>query len=149
MDAIKSRAAFQGHVSERNWLFKILKHNLIDFLRRKNRSNPVSGEESLEELPEAFDDTGFHRGTWKKGTEPVEWRSPESNLVNREFWKVFHRCVSKLPEKVSRIVLMREMDGLSTDQICSVAGISESNFWVIQHRARIALQRCLQTNWFQ
>jgi RNA polymerase sigma-70 factor (ECF subfamily) len=43
---------------------------------------------------------------------------------------------------------MREMDDRKTDEICSVLGITQDNAWVMLHRARMALRRCLEKNWF-
>jgi RNA polymerase sigma-70 factor (ECF subfamily) len=43
---------------------------------------------------------------------------------------------------------MREVDGVESKDICRTLNISESNLWVMLHRARMALRRCLETNWF-
>jgi RNA polymerase sigma-70 factor (ECF subfamily) len=44
---------------------------------------------------------------------------------------------------------MREFDGLPGEEICKVLGITPSNLWVILHRARAKLRRCLEVNWFE
>jgi len=43
---------------------------------------------------------------------------------------------------------LREVDGLDGKEVCALLGITESNLWVMLHRARMALRRCLETNWF-
>jgi RNA polymerase sigma-70 factor, ECF subfamily len=40
------------------------------------------------------------------------------------------------------------MEDLSTEEICKVMDISTTNSWVMLHRARVNLRRCLETNWF-
>jgi RNA polymerase sigma-70 factor (ECF subfamily) len=40
------------------------------------------------------------------------------------------------------------VDGLGTDEICAALGITPNNAWVMLHRARLALRRCLETVWF-
>jgi RNA polymerase sigma-70 factor (ECF subfamily) len=40
------------------------------------------------------------------------------------------------------------MDDVDSKEICAKLDISESNLWVMLHRARMALRRCLETNWF-
>ena len=149
LEGFKARARFKGEVSEKSWLFTILRHNLIDLLRRKTVfAAGMEESDAADGLPEAFEDSGFRRGNWKAGFEPVEFRSPETELVDAEFWKTFHRCVSKLPAKIARVVLLRELDRLPAEEICSIAGVSRSNFWVMCHRARVALQQCLKKEWF-
>jgi RNA polymerase sigma-70 factor (ECF subfamily) len=44
---------------------------------------------------------------------------------------------------------MREIDGAGTGEICKVLNLSETNLWVILHRARMHLRRCLEVRWFE
>ncbi len=147
LEAFRARDRYDEKVSEKNWLFTILKHNLIDLLRRKSVTELDDEESEIEES--FFDEAGLRKGKWKKRMEPVDWKSPEASLVQDEFWKVFHRCLGKIPEKMARVMLLRELDDIPSREVCVILGISQSNFWILQHRARLALQRCLQTNWFQ
>jgi RNA polymerase sigma-70 factor (ECF subfamily) len=43
---------------------------------------------------------------------------------------------------------MREMDGVPSKEVCAILSISDSNLWVMLHRARMALRECLEMNWF-
>jgi len=45
--------------------------------------------------------------------------------------------------------MMREMDEIESKEICATLSISDSNLWVMLHRARMALRECLATNWFE
>jgi RNA polymerase sigma-70 factor (ECF subfamily) len=65
-----------------------------------------------------------------------------------EFWQVMRDCLSKLPEKIRAVFTMREMDGVPSKDICAVLSITDSNLWVMPHRARMALRECLEMNWF-
>jgi DNA-directed RNA polymerase specialized sigma24 family protein len=40
------------------------------------------------------------------------------------------------------------MEEISTKEICQTLSVSESNLWVMLHRARMGLRECLETNWF-
>jgi hypothetical protein len=44
---------------------------------------------------------------------------------------------------------MRALDGEETDTICKELGITSSNVWVMLHRARSALRKCLELNWIK
>jgi RNA polymerase sigma-70 factor (ECF subfamily) len=65
-----------------------------------------------------------------------------------EFWQVMRDCLSKLPEKIRAVFTMREMDGVRSKDVCAILSISDSNLWVMLHRARMALRECLELNWF-
>jgi DNA-directed RNA polymerase specialized sigma24 family protein len=45
--------------------------------------------------------------------------------------------------------MLREMEEISTKEICKMLSITESNLFVMLHRARMALRECLELNWFQ
>lgn len=152
LEAFKSRASFKAASSEKSWLFSILRHNLLDLFRRKKVHGSVSlSEEELSSTSweEPFETSGWDKGKWIQGSEPTDWDSPEDHLSRQEFWNVFHHCASKLPPATARVLLLREIDGLPSDRICGLTGISRSNLWVLLHRARLALQSCLQQNWFK
>ena len=71
-----------------------------------------------------------------------------AELDREAFWKVFHHCTSRLPDKIAKVFLLRELDDLSTEEICSTLAITPGNLWVMLHRARSALRRCLENHWF-
>ena len=83
----------------------------------------------------------------------VRVRKPEvaEDLVvihRTEFWQVMRDCLTKLPQKVRDVFTMREMDDVPSKEICAILSITDSNLWVMLHRARMALRECLEMNWF-
>ena len=79
----------------------------------------------------------------------MEWSpDPGASLDRQVFWKTFHDCSSKLPKNVATVFTLREVDSVESKVICALLNISENNLWVMLHRARMALRRCLETNWF-
>lgn len=151
---IKSGSAFAGRSTERTWLTAILKNKILDHFRRASRQSSFtdleffSNEEGEPFIPEGlFKDSWIHNAQRSLG--PLEWPSDRcSSLDSEEFWKAFHNCASKLPKNVSTVFMMREVDATDSKDICRTLNISESNLWVMLHRARMALRRCLETNWF-
>ncbi|MBI1914089.1 MAG: sigma-70 family RNA polymerase sigma factor [Planctomycetes bacterium] len=144
LTALRSREHFAGKSSERTWLVGILKHKLIDHIRRQSRERPLpAGDASGGPLEELFDE----KGRWKN--RPVQGPGdPSTALEQKEFWEVFRRCLSTLPQRWADAFSLREMEGLSSDQACKVLNVSATNLWVLLHRARLRLWRCLETNWF-
>ena len=87
-------------------------------------------------------------GGWIHELGPAKWSDPGVAIDNEEFWKTFHDCSGKLPKNISTVFNLRELDGVDSKEICQMLNISESNLWVMLHRARMALRRCLETHWF-
>lgn len=80
---------------------------------------------------------------------PPRWGDPEQTFSDKQFWKVFELCMSRMPENTARVFFMRELLGLEVDDICKELSITTSNCWVILHRARMSLRLCLQQRWFE
>jgi RNA polymerase sigma-70 factor (ECF subfamily) len=147
--ALQAYHSYVGRGSERTWLIGILKHKIIDYFRRYSRQ-AAAGQ--VEE--EYFDHTEFFRtgewaGHWKTEYAPGEWQaSPAELLEQSEFWEVLNRCMTPLSPRIASAFTLREVDGLSSEEICKVLQISATNLWVMLHRARLHLQHCLEINWF-
>jgi len=142
--ALEKPQSFAGGSQLKTWLVGILKHKLIDQLRRQSREATVLDQGDAEDLDALlFDDTGHWRET------PVEWSDqPEASLGQRQFLDVLDACVDKLPAVQGRVFLMREWLELDTDDICKELAITPTNLWVLLHRARLRLRSCLQDTWF-
>ncbi len=70
-------------------------------------------------------------------------------MQRAEFWETLRNCLSKLPERVADVFMLREMEEMETEQICRELNISPNNLWVMLNRARMALRECLEMNWFK
>ena len=142
--ALKGRESFAGGSSEATWLVGILKHKIADHFRLQARQAPVD-ERDLREHPDpsAFD----RRGHWVSG--PVEWGGNPADLFRqKEFLEQLANCLSELSESHANAFTLREVEGLDAREICKVLNVTETNLWVILHRARMLLRRCLETRWF-
>lgn len=146
--ALRSADRYQGRSSERTWLAGILKHKLLDHFRKAGRETNFSDLEFYgPEEDQTFENQAFP-DHWNNASAPGEWAEAGAALDREEFWRVFQRCSGKLPERVARVFLLREVDDISSEEICATLNISPNNLWVMLHRARLALRRCLEVNWF-
>lgn len=147
--ALKAKKNFAGQSAERTWFVGILKHKIIDQIRKLSRE--VKFEESiddrsLEELD--FHQTGERIGAWKTGRRPQDWMiDPHDAIEQSEFWKFLRHCLSELPARTSLAFALREMEEMSTEEICNILKLSATNLRVTLHRARGLLRRCLEKNW--
>lgn len=142
--ALHAKEGFRGDSSERTWLTGILKYKIIDHMRRKSREQPTDNiETSIDAMDQHFDD----KGKWKVG--PAEWRvNPRKLLEQKQFWKVFHECLSKLSRRLARAFVLRELDGLGSEEIRELLNVSDTNSYVMLYRARMGMRACLEVNWF-
>ena len=146
--ALKARRNFRGRSSARTCLTAILKHKIVDHIRKKVREQASDNIESLFDTAALeSDDAIFNaRGDWK--TPPAKWSAnPTSLYEQKEFIDILYHCLGELPERQAKAFMMRELDGLKTDEICKTLNISATNSWVIIYRARMLLRQCLEINW--
>lgn len=147
LSAIRSREKFAGQSSIRSWLCGILKHKICDHYRKLGRETSFTDLEFLnDECEEKFVPEGY----WVHINGPKEWKPEADEVMHRdEFWQTMRDCLSKLPERVANVFMLREMEEVESKEICKMLSISDSNLWVMLHRARMALRECLANNWFE
>ena len=144
--AITAKDGFTGKSTVKTWLTGILKHKIVDAIRRKQRE-PVAAS-VLDEEADLEDFEGLFKagGAWQ--TPPSDWGDPEQALARQEFFDVMQLCLDKLPPNTARVFMMREVMELTSEEICKELTITANNLWVILYRARMSLRECLEMNWF-
>jgi RNA polymerase sigma-70 factor (ECF subfamily) len=140
--ALEKPQTFAGRSQLKTWLIGILKHKLIDQIRRNCKELSTTDDEGENIEDELF----TADGRWRDA--PQEWGDPEQSLRQVEFFKVLELCVERLPGVQGRLFMMREWLELETEEICKELAITPTNLWVMLHRARLRLRECLQLNWF-
>jgi RNA polymerase sigma-70 factor (TIGR02943 family) len=144
-------AGYQGHAgrsSERTWLIGIMKHKVVDHFRRLARTVQFQLPTENDE-PNCFEESGPWRGHWRDDRAPLGWPVDAAGRAeSAEFWTTLDRCLSQLPQQMSVAFTLREIDGLSSTEICEVLNITPNNLWVLLHRSRSKLRHLLEANWF-
>jgi len=140
---VKSVDRFTGASTLRTWLVSILKHKIIDYMRKSKREFSTDDETMGDWAGEEYFD---RKGRWKK--RPPEWISNPGKAYEREeFWGVLQGCLGKLKEKQHTAFVLRELEGMDSTAICDQLEISPSNLYILMFRARLALRKCLESNW--
>ena len=143
MAAFAGRDAFKGQSAERTWLIGILKHKVIDCLRRQGREVALVDKADVSGDIETtlFDECGH----WQADVRDC-WAQPEWALEREEFWDALRDCLAALPERLGRLFMLRELDGMETEELLQVLDISSTNnLWVMLSRARLRLSTCLES----
>jgi RNA polymerase sigma-70 factor, ECF subfamily len=145
--ALEGWDRFSGNSSVKTWLTGILKHKIVDHLRRQSREQPlVNGGDDERSEADAVDALFKPDGHWQ--TRPRNWGDPDQSLENKKFLEALEMCVQNLPAKTARVFMMRDVMDVDTDDICKELNITSTNCWVMLHRARLSLRECLEITWF-
>jgi len=141
--SMRAKDRFKGQSSEKTWLFGILKHKIIDYYRRKKYDRL---DMNVEDFAETTDKFFSNNGKWR--IQPASWDiNPVEVYEQKEFMDAFCQCLCQIPHRLADAFVYREVDGLNTEEIFKVMGITASNCWVMLYRARMLLRRCIETNW--
>ena len=141
--ALEKPQSFAGGSQLKTWLIGILKHKVIDQIRKHQREATILTTDDGEDLDEALFSEDGH---WRES--PADWGNPDDALRQRQFFTVLEACLEHLPQTQGRVFMMREWLELSTDEVCKELQITSTNLWVLLHRARLRLRECLQAGWF-
>jgi RNA polymerase sigma-70 factor (ECF subfamily) len=127
------RMQFEGRSSLATWIYRIATNASLSLLRKKTgqalpEEDPVSAEEGNYPLPKEF----------------IVWRwTPDQLLVDAELRHELDIAIQSLPESLRIVFLLRDVEGLSTEETAEAAGISAGAVKVRLHRARLALRERL------
>ena len=144
LSALASLATFRADASERTWLFVILRRKIIDHYRRQARS-PHIGLDALHDggATEA-DYFNPANGHWSGPQAPASWLRADAALEQQELHEILRLCQERLSPQQGAVFAMRFVEELSAEEICQELGLTSSNYWVIVHRAKLQLRRCLE-----
>ena len=145
--AVEGASRFKGESSPRTWLVSILRHKIIDRIRKSGRELVSAEDGDVDRyLSSYFNEKGHWRE--ERGPRPL-LSSPEASLSEKEFMTVLQGCLGKLSERLRHVFLLRELDGMTPDDICNALALSPTNLRVMLHRARLQLRDCLENNWLK
>ncbi|MGY8871390.1 MAG: sigma-70 family RNA polymerase sigma factor [Pseudomonadales bacterium] len=143
--AIESISSYSGASQFDTWVYSILRHKLIDYIRRLKREKQHFVTDDHEISMDSMFDARDH---WNQDAAPSHWKNPEDLHLRSNFWETFDFCLLHLPSNTARVFALRELMDLDTAEICDCLDISEQNCWTILHRARLKLRSCIEKGWF-
>ncbi len=130
---IEKAKDFEGRSHVRTWLFGILYHKIRETRRQLQK------ERQMDEIDEVFEKRFDARGSWVRPPQPVDVQ-----LYASEIGELFEDCLERVPTQQRMAFVLREVDGLSSDEVCKILNITHTNFGVIIHRVRNRLRECLE-----
>lgn len=144
ISALKGYDSFQSKSKESTWLIAILKNKIIDYYRKKSKQY---FQHSLDEL-HSMDDFFNNKGAWQTDQRPSKWDMDVDKAIElQEFYETLQQCLVRLNDVQRLAFVMKHLDDEDTDDICKELEITATNYWVIIHRAKLQLRKCMETNW--
>lgn len=133
---------FERRSSFRTWLYRILTNRAKTRGVRESRTVPFS---ALGEADEPGVPAGEFQsdGHWLEPPRPWQATSPEAIALRAEAMGFLERSLADLPAKQRAVVTLRDVEGLSSDEVCNVLELSDVHQRVLLHRGRTALRRAL------
>ncbi len=141
---LRALPAFERRSSIQTWIFRILMNRARTHAAREARlvafgeADPGSDPDATAER-EWFDASG----RWR--TPPAPWPSldPERLVLNDEIRHRLEAAIDALPPGQRAVVTLRDVEGLSADEVCNLLGITETNQRVLLHRGRTRIRAAL------
>lgn len=140
---LKSKDNFKGNSTERTWLVSILKHKIIDHYRKIN-SKKGKAEVKMSYTSKDQDGDWLEERVIDNSNKTVE-----DNIENTELSLAIENCLENMSEKYAQIFRMKTIKDYDTEAICNVYNITPSNLWVIIHRVRKSLAKCMDDSWLK
>jgi RNA polymerase sigma-70 factor (ECF subfamily) len=134
---------FRGRSSLKTWLFRILVNRAMSRGAHERRSLPFSALERPDDddgramSPERF----TAQGQW--AVAPRSFELPDSRLEMLELRARVREALACLPRRQQLVVTLRDVEGLSSEEVCKLLDLSPPNQRVLLHRARARLQSAL------
>ena len=150
LGVIKGIDRFEGRSALRTWIFQILLNIARTRGAREKRALPYSslrrqsdgdGEAAVD--PDRFQGgDGVRPGWWSR--PPVEWEGADVQLESDETRDLLLQAIAELPPRQREVIVLRDLQGYSSEEARNILEVSETNQRVLLHRARAKVRAALE-----
>lgn len=136
LSAYQHLPSFRGDAAFGSWVYRIAANNAL--MRLRHQKVKTAAEEELRgpEFTERGSLTEFPRPEWM--------RAAEDHVLDQELGKAIQQATDALPEAYREVFLLKDVDGLSYEQIAEITGDSVAAIKSRLHRARLALRETIE-----
>jgi len=139
---------FEGRSSLKTWLFRIVANTAKTRGVREARSAPFSsfgaaGDDAAVSPDRFLGEGDRFPGHW--AVPPASWAGlPDDRLLASETLDVIRQEVERLPPAQRAVLTLRDLEGLSAEEVCNALDLTETNGRVLLHRARVKVRTALE-----
>lgn len=144
---VRGLERFEGRSSFRTWLLRILVNRAKTRGVREHRSVPFASlgasDDEDGDAPTVDPSRFVPEGAWV--SPPRRWETdPESALRSKEVRRIAEEAIAQLPERQRIVITLRDLEGLSSDEVRNALDLTETNQRVLLHRARAKVRQALE-----
>ncbi len=134
---------FEGRSSFKTWMYRIVVNRSITRAKREGKVVPLSSM-APEGEDKVVDPSRFSAdGSWVD--PPLSWgTAPDRQSDDEEIKRLVTEAIAKLPERQGLVIKLRDVQGLSGEDVCNLLDISPTNQRVLLHRARSKVRELLE-----
>jgi RNA polymerase sigma-70 factor, ECF subfamily len=136
---LRGVSRFEGRSSVRTWLFRILVNRARTAGERERRATSVPDPAAAVD-PARFDPSG----SWS--LPPEHWVDlVDDRLIAQQMANRVRSAIMELPAQQREVVTLRDVEGLTSGEVCDVLDLTEANQRVLLHRGRSRLRQVLES----
>src|SRR5829696_2113109 len=144
---IQGLARFEGRASLKTWILSILVNKAKTRGVRESRVVPFAALAAADDAPAVAPERfrgpeDAFPGHWR--AYPGNWQAADVAVEDRETLRVAMRAIAGLPPAQQTVIRMRDVEGYSSEEVCSALDVSEGNQRVLLHRARSKVRAALE-----
>ena len=150
MGVLEGIGRFEGRSSFKTWLFRILTNRAKTRGTRERRYEPFGlpgGDSDGDDGPSLEDSLfvaeGSRVGHWADPPQGWEADTPERVLLSKECRAAIEQAIDGLPDNQRQVMTLRDIEGVSAEEVCNILSLSETNQRVLLHRARTKVRKVL------
>jgi len=138
LTVVRKGGGFEGQAALATWMYRVTMNAALNRRRGKRRELEVSLEEHLP----TYTEDGHRAGD--RSDLLVDWSStPEDRALSGESRRVLESAIDSLPEHYRAVLILRDVEELSNEEVASIVGDSLASVKSRLHRARMALREQL------
>jgi RNA polymerase sigma-70 factor (ECF subfamily) len=150
LQVVRGISGFEGRSSLKTWIFRILTNTAWKRAEREGRTIPLSALAGPDDEPAVdpsrFLDENHDRWPGHWATPPTRWNElPEEQLLGRETLDRVAGAIERLPVLQQQVIVLRDIEGWDSGEVCQALDISEANQRVLLHRARSRVRAALES----
>ncbi len=135
---IETAARFEGRSHVRTWIFGILYRKLAEARRG------FAKDRRFDAIDDVFESRFSENGSWSRPPEAAN-----AALTRKEARREILDCMEGGPERQRLAFHLREVEQLSTNEVCKILEVSTTNLGVMLFRMRNRLRECLESKGFE
>ncbi|MFB3108594.1 MAG: RNA polymerase sigma factor [Candidatus Binatia bacterium] len=148
---LEGLSRFEGRSSLKTWIFRILTNRAKTRGQRERRYEPMGlGGDSGDNPdgpavdPDRFLKSGYFVDHWVSQPNAWEDETPEQLLLSKETRAQIEKAIEALPPTQRQVITLRDIEEVSSQEVCNILDIAETNQRVLLHRARSKVRRTLE-----